>query len=194
LFFARRTTTLPVTLPPVPGTQPRDATSSVWPPSGSTSFMFALPRCQPMGTSHGSSRTFSSPYAFILSAVHLFARSRFFEPVSRGPMMSDMYWRFFISSERSLTSATSNRSTSAAAMRGAGATSAGAPTVGLHSRKHSPPSTADSSTRVSGTRGDIGGTPGLVRVGPFWTSQKEPVREEEVYCARAGGRKQWSTT
>ena len=62
--------------------------------------MLALPRSQPIGISHGSRRTFSRPYSFIFSAVQLFAFSVFFEPVSRAPMVSDRYSRFFMISDR----------------------------------------------------------------------------------------------
>ena len=54
-------TTTPVTLPLVPGVQPAEATVSRRPLSGSTSFMLAVPRSQPTGISHGSSRTFDRP-------------------------------------------------------------------------------------------------------------------------------------
>src|SRR5262249_51852520 len=35
-------------------------------------------------------------YSFIFSAVQLLAFSAFFEPVSRGPITSERYWRFLI--------------------------------------------------------------------------------------------------
>src|SRR5262245_46064031 len=83
------------------------------PLSGSMSFIVALPRSQPIGISHGSRRTFTRPYSFIFSAVQLLARSRFFEPVRRGPITSERYCKFFMISERALTSAISAWSRSA---------------------------------------------------------------------------------
>jgi hypothetical protein len=95
--FALRMTTSPVTFPLVLPDHPAAATISDRPVSGSTIFMLAVPRSHATGISHGSSRTFSSPYSRIFSAVQWFAFSICFDPVSRGPITSDRYCRFAIS-------------------------------------------------------------------------------------------------
>ena len=68
-------TTSPTILPLVLGDQPAAARVRVRPLSGSMMRAVADPRSQPAGSCHGSSLTFSSPYSFIFSAVHLLARS-----------------------------------------------------------------------------------------------------------------------
>ena len=162
LYFSRsalvrafRATTGPVTFPLVPGVHPDEATAIVRPLAGSISFMVAWPRSHPTGTSHGSSRTFSSPYSFIFSAVQRFAFSRFFDPVSRGPITSERYWRLVISSELDFTSAMIFRSSSTAAdafatTRGIGAAS------GAWARATPPRTNGRHSIADRAARADIG--------------------------------------
>jgi hypothetical protein len=117
-------TTGPVTLPFVPGAHAYEATMSGI-TCGSFITIVAVPRSQPTGISQGSSFTFSSPYSFIFSAVHLLAFSSPGEPVSRWPITSEMYSRFFMISDLLAISAISFLSSSAAAWAfGFGAASA----------------------------------------------------------------------